>query len=200
MARWPVVELKEVVTDVFVGLSLHHAHQGSDQVRIVSVGDLHDGTVPPSDALPTRELDALSIDGRYRLRDGDLLLTSRGSQLKVALVRESSAGAIASSTLLVVRPGMRLLAPVLFAALSSDEGRARLSARAKRSSSTLALTVRDVAEVPVPIPPVDVQTIISRLIEVGEQQFRVSLRLATAQRLLVQSAAAQVLWDVGYER
>lgn len=197
MVRWPVTRLREVAADVFVGLSLHHARQGMDVVPIVSVGDLHEGSVPPTDALPVRELDAQSIDERYRLREGDLLITARGSQLKVAWTQEFSAGAVASSTLLVIRPGARLSAPLLYAVLSSDEGRSRLSARAKRSTSTLALTVRDAGEVQIPVPPREVQEIIGKLVEVGEEQFRISMKLATAQRLLAQSAAARVLWDAG---
>src|SRR5262249_14367176 len=105
--------LSEVAT-IFPGLSILQHHRqgpGGQSVPVINVGDLEAGR--GVDQLPNLVLRIGPKVDRYRVAKGDVLVTARGTQLKVASVGREAVGAIASSNLIVVRPGPDLLPGVL---------------------------------------------------------------------------------------
>jgi hypothetical protein len=97
--RWPTLPLRSAVKLLFVGLpvSRYQAKPGEVAIKeyVLSVGDLEDGRVPPRSELSTVSLRPGSLD-RFRVQAGDILVTCRGTVIKVARVPESGASLIAS--------------------------------------------------------------------------------------------------------
>src|SRR5438105_335802 len=84
---------------LFVGIALaRHAEketQGGIETPVISVGDIHDGVIVAEGVKRVR-LRAEALD-RYRVRDGDVLLSCRGTLLKAARVTSEIAGWIPSN-------------------------------------------------------------------------------------------------------
>jgi hypothetical protein len=198
---WPVLTLEESGAEVLVGLTLSRrvvAEGSGKEHPVVSVGDVAaDGEVTPTAALPTRPLQLTGGDERYRVRAGDILISARGTQLKTGWARTENNGAIASSTLIVVRSGPAIDASVLFATLMSKHGQGQLQSRARHSTSTLVLNVQDVATIEIPVPPMDVQRRIRKMITLGEAHYRIALQAASRRRELAHSLVQGLLWGEG---
>ena len=99
----------------------------------------------------------LGIEGSWKLRAGDVLLSKSGTIGKVGIVRNGAVGAVAASGLYVLRVDKARLDPhFLTAYLDSSECRSWLKDRA--SGTVIShLTKRIIEEVPVPVPPLQIQ-------------------------------------------
>jgi restriction endonuclease S subunit len=153
-----------------------------------------DGEVTPTASLPTRPLQLVPGDERYLARAGDILISARGTQLKTGWARKENRGAVVSSTLIIVRASPTIDASILFATLMSQHGQGQLQSRARHSTSTLVLNVQDVATIEIPIPPVEAQRQIRKLITLGESHYRVVMRAASQRRDLAHALAQGLLF------
>lgn len=185
--------LGDLVQSIFSGLEPARRRssadvEGTPEHRTISVGDLDDGFVPALEDLPRRAFHLLSGDEVYRARVDDLLVAARGTQFKIGWVREDSAGAIVTSTLIVLRPQRRLLTPLLFALLQSQTTQDELRTRVRRSTSTLSWATKDYSELRILMPPDDVSLELSRLVDLGEQHYGAAMRAARLRRAIIHSA------------
>ncbi len=100
---------------------------------------------------------ALGVDRQWKLRAGDVLLSKSGTIGKVGVVRNGAVGAVAAGGLYVLRTDRDRLDPHYLAAyLDSAESRAWLQDHA--SGGVIShLTKRMIEELPVPIPPLQIQ-------------------------------------------
>jgi Type I restriction modification DNA specificity domain len=186
MERWPLAPLGEVADEVFLGLSLTRrlSQSAGDLYPVLSVGDLADGQVTPSAALQQKRLVLTSADERrYRLRADDILVAAKGTVLKVARAGEDSLGAIVSATLIIVRTSRSSMSSIIFAAAQSKEFTRQLAGYARSSTSTLSWTPQDVEKVTVPVPPVEVQQRIARLITATDEYYRLAREAAHLRRV-----------------
>lgn len=193
---WPHRPLADVA-EVFLGLSsgrrMTSAETRADSLPLINVRDLDNGRVARLDRLEARTVSQGSRVDRYRVRTGDVLVTCRGAQLKVAHVTDATDGAIISSNLLALRVGPELLAPVLFAILQSAPGQAALLDRNRSSSLSLALSPNSVGRIVVPIPPLDVQRRIADLVRAAEDNHEAAIRAAQQRRALAHAVALGLL-------
>lgn len=100
---------------------------------------------------------ALGVEGSWKLRAGDVLLSKSGTIGKVGIVRNGAVGAVAASGLYVLRADNTRLDPhFLTAYLDSSECRSWFKDRA--SGAVIShLTKRIIEEIPVPLPPLQIQ-------------------------------------------
>lgn len=100
---------------------------------------------------------ALGVKGSWKLRAGDVLLSKSGTIGKVGIVRNGAVGAVAGSGMYVLRADNNRLDPhFLTAYLDSSECRSWLKDRA--SGAVIShLTKRIIEEIPVPLPPLQIQ-------------------------------------------
>ena len=194
--RWPVHPLKDVVEQLFVGLpvSRYQAREGQRAIQepVLSVGDIDAGQIAPRTSLASVALRQENYE-RFRAQAGDVLLSCRGSLLKVARVSEEAAGLLVSSNLIVVRPGEKLTAAVLLVLLHSPDWQAELRLKSRSSSALMQLTTKDVERLSVPVPPPHVQAIVSELMEAEDVHYRGALQVAEARRSLATRLALEVL-------
>jgi len=100
---------------------------------------------------------AASVDARWKLKAGDVLLSKSGTIGKAGVVRNGAVGAIAASGLFILRPDQNRLDPhFLLAYFDSSECRAWLDDKA-RGATIRHLSRRILNEMPVPLPPLQIQ-------------------------------------------
>lgn len=97
------------------------------------------------------------FDSKWKLKGGDILLSRSGTIGKAGIVRNGGVGAIAAAGLFVLRPDQDRLDPhFLLAYLTSKDVRAWLDDRA-RGATIRHLSTRTLEDMPVPLPPLQVQ-------------------------------------------
>jgi len=100
---------------------------------------------------------AASIDTRWKLRAGDVLLSKSGTIGKAGVVRNGAVGAVAASGFFVLRSDQNRLDPhFLMAYLDSSECRSWSDDKA-RGATIRYLSRRILDEMPVPLPPLQIQ-------------------------------------------
>lgn len=193
--EWPRRPLGAVAERIFVGLA-DARQRGSvvDQgLPLLNVRDLHDGYAAPIGTLTTRTV-APGVDlERYSVRTDDVVITCRGTQLKIASITPRSAGALISANLIAVRPGAHLLPAVVLAFLRNPATQKVLLQRAQSSTSSISLTTKLVGELAIPVPPFSVQKQIAELIIAAEQNYVAALGAAEQRRSVAQAIATDVL-------
>jgi len=98
-----------------------------------------------------------SVDARWKLKSGDILLSKSGTIGKAGVVRNGAVGAIPAAGLFVLRPDPDRLDPhFLLAYLESADSRSWLDEKA-RGATIRHLSVRALEELPVPLPPFQIQ-------------------------------------------
>src|SRR5262245_39847753 len=114
---WPKRPLQVVAERIFVGLAdaRQGAPSGDGAVPVINVRDLHAGRLPPAGDLAKRAVAAGVDVVRYTVRAGDVVVTCRGTQLKIANITSENAGVVISANLIAVRAGRDLLPAVLLA-------------------------------------------------------------------------------------
>jgi hypothetical protein len=135
---------------------------GGTDYPVIQVKDLS----TTGDVAPLDELDAVQLPPtaqRSMVKEGDVLLAARGTQMKAALVPEALNGAVATSNLLHIRPEPQLILPeVLVAFLLGRDGQEMLAARSQ-GTAIRSLTVSAIAEMPVPVLDMATQRMISAM-------------------------------------
>ncbi|HLL01061.1 MAG TPA: restriction endonuclease subunit S [Myxococcaceae bacterium] len=198
--QWPVLPLRDVVETLFVGLpvSRHQAKAGQQALHepVLSVGDIEAGQITPREQLETQALRPGSLE-RFRIQADDLLVSCRGTILKVARVPESAASLLVSSNLIVVRPSEKLLPAVLLALFRSAAWQRQLHLRARSSATLVQLTVRDLENLDVPLPSIELQHELAKLIESEEEHHQAALRAVDLRRALVDGIVADLLLPTG---
>lgn len=186
--KWPIQPLASVVERLFVGLpvSRHMAKSGDESITVLalSVGDIEDGHIAPGELVPRVKLRAGSFD-RFRAQPGDVLVSCRGTVLKAALVVDEVQDLFTSSNIITIRIRRTLVVPqIILSLLRSSSWRKVLESRTRSSTGLMQLTIKDLEDLPVPIPPHDVQTRLADLFDTNERAYRSALEAAAARRVL----------------
>lgn len=192
---WPQRPLASVASRVFPGVATRRrgVADAGQQIPVINVGDLHDGLIAPLDELSGPPIPSAARNESYRVQADDVVLTSRGTRLKVARVTSAAAGAVISSNLIAIRLGEELLAPVLLAYLQGPRGRAALMGRSRSSTISLALSAKSVGRLLVPIPPMEVQHQIADLVRAAGDNYAAALRAAEQRRAVAHAVALDLL-------
>ncbi len=100
---------------------------------------------------------ASTIESRWKLRAGDILLSKSGTIGKAGIVRNGAVGAIAANGFFVIRVKEGTIDPhYLLAYLQSTEANAWLEDRA-RGAAAKHLSVASIGELPIALPPLQIQ-------------------------------------------
>jgi restriction endonuclease S subunit len=121
----------------------------------------------------------------YAVRTDDVLVTGRGTTLKFGLVGATTAGAIASGNVIVVRPGKAATGGALFAILSSEVFRPKIEMLRRGATILLSLSPKDFAKLEIDLPPLDEQRRIAALVSDAHTAYRTAIEAAEIRRTLV---------------
>lgn len=160
-------------------------------VLIVSVKDLENASNP------SWQLSSISVPDfnrieNFRLQPGDVIITARGASLKSALVPERWSGAVLSSNLIAVRLLEQLYPELLVAFLQSLKGQRAIERRLKKTG-LLNITLKELGEIEVPVPPKEDQQELVELIRLDETQYSEAIHAAELRRSLVRSIVLERL-------
>lgn len=131
-------------------LPAHH------NIHVVRAGDLRAGRVnlPP---LYLNENTFSRVNEDQRLKTGDLLLSVTGSIGKVGQVSSNEAGAVATHSLLIVRPDGTKIKPDYLLRLFQSTPYQRCFRGYSRNALTQHLSVQVLRSLPIPAPSLDIQ-------------------------------------------
>lgn len=196
---WPRRRLEEVA-DVITGVSSSRTGVRKDSVKLktLHVRDIDEGTgrVTPLAEVKEEELPQALDQERASVRQGDLLVTCKGSLLKVGFVTEDSIGAIASSNLILVRPNPdQIQSPVLFAILRSPSVMDELKSRSRSSIQTIAISPRDIGSLSIPLPPLELQQKLAELIESTAEHSKAVLETVFQRSAITEAIVHCALWE-----
>lgn len=175
------------VAAVFAGIGVSREdtlQRPGEKLPVIGVRDLQDGTVTA-----IGKLDVVGFHNRarvetYTVRQGDVLVTGRGTLLKFGLVGDETAGAVASGNVIVVRPRQQATGGALFAILSSDVFRPKIEVLRRGATTLLSLSPKDFAKLEIDLPALDEQQRIAALVIDTQTAYRTAIEAAEIRRAL----------------
>lgn len=172
--------LLDSIAEIRAGVTL----RGRDATRPTPEGALHflrigdisrDGRIARDRIIRINPAETISPD--QLLRKGDVLVASRGGRNTAAAFQLDLPDAIAGAQFFVVQPRSIVLPEFLAWYLRSEPARKHFDNRRKGTYVQL-IRRADLAEIDVPIPPVEVQRAVVAFSELAEQEHSLSSRLA----------------------
>ena len=183
------------IASIFVGIPSIEAvaatHEGASP--LVTVRDLRDFRVNERQlgyCLPS----SLQRE-KYETKTGDLLISSRSTALKLAIVPPSLDSSLINATVIAIRSLPRLHPRLLAAYLSHPIGLAELESVAQSGSLQMNLTVRALGRLLVPVPTEAAQDQMVRLLEASDESFQSALDAAQIRRQIAETVVADKLWE-----
>lgn len=146
------MHLKETAA-VFRGKAVN-ARSSSGNVGVINISNITDTGIDYS-GLDMIEEEARKV-ARYALEDGDVLITARGTIIKTAVFQKQPFTCITSANINVIRPNRNLRGAYLKLFLDSPVG-GKLLKSIRRGSTVVNLNYKDLNELEIPVPPVQVQ-------------------------------------------
>jgi restriction endonuclease S subunit len=182
----PIKPLKLVVKEIFSGAPLYSITKLSfckDGIPILNIKNIVDGKII-KDSLRLFSLDNFKNATRYMAHPGDVLITCRGTQLKVTVVPENIKQILITSNLIAIRLNEELLPMYLSAYFKTKDGQRALLSNTTSSTLQLVLNMSDIEKVNVPVPPLSLQEKIIDLFNTTEEQYRLSIESANMRRAI----------------
>jgi len=187
--------LVEVVQKLFVGLPVSRhsvAPPEGETFSVVSVGDISREAIAPRAELAQISIRVKDVE-RFFIRTNDVLLSCRGTLLKSARVPPGYEQVVASSNLIVIRPGHAISPHVLIALFRSKIWTDLLTLRARSSTGLMQLTAKDVRDLPVPRVSKEISMAVSELIASEQEYARHAERAIALRHELVTKTCVALL-------
>jgi type I restriction enzyme, S subunit len=196
-SEWQVAPLGDLV-EPGRGISYGIVQPGSlvsDGVPIVRVSDIREGRIAVDDPLRVAE-DIEAAYARTRLRGGELLLTLVGTVGEAAVVPGSLAGWNTARAVAVIPVRSEIGAYWVQIALRSPAVRELIDSRLNTTVQA-TLNLRDVAELPIVLPPLQERETITRVL--GTLDDKIELNRRMNERLEVTARALFNSWFINFD-
>ncbi len=142
------------IAEVFRDKSILKKDVGIGKIYILNISNINNGKINYD------SLDTLDDDDRkiriYELNDGDVILTCRGTAMKVALFKKQDKRIIASANLIVIRPKEGILGGYLKIFLESPVGISLINSF-QRGTMVFNINHSDLSEMEIPLLPLNLQ-------------------------------------------
>jgi len=163
------IKLKNVVKDIFRGIQISATEldkiiidipQGSEY-QLLTLGDINKGIIE-------NDLNYISIPEktrnieRYLLEDGDLIISAKGTNLKIATVQISNERIIASGNLLVIRPNKDKINPVYLKTFFDSKNGKKILESIQVGSVILSINPSQLKEIEISMPNTEKQEEIAK--------------------------------------
>ena len=191
----PTKPLKSIVEKIFPEAPLYSVAKLTESVQgipILNIKDIVNGQII-RDSLRLFSLDNFKNATRYMAHPGDVLITCRGTQLKVTVVPENIKQILITSNLIAIRLNEELLPIYLAAYFKTKDGQRVLLSNATSSTLQLVLNVSDIEKVNIPVPALSLQGKIIDLFNTTEEQYRVSIESANMRRAITEQVITEML-------
>lgn len=174
-AAIPKVKLR-TVADVFRGKSIMKQDLRPGPISVLNISNLEDGEVK-LEHLETIEEEQRKVK-RYEVLPGDVIMTCRGTQTKLAVFPDCTQMIIASANMIVIR--FREQVDGLYAKifLESPVGLALIQSF-QRGTTVMNLNPADVGEIEIPLLPLEKQQAISEAYRKEKQLYSETVQAAS---------------------
>lgn len=164
------------VAEVFRGKAILNKSENG-QVGVLNISNITETGIDYSN------LDSIDEDerkvSRYILKDGDVLITTKGFNVKVAVFEEQQRPCIASSNLCVVRTNQRLLNGTYLKLFLESPIGSKLLESMQRGTSIININYQDICQLEVPTPSIDDQLEIANEYNKGLKVYKQIIEEAT---------------------
>ena len=146
------LRLKEVAT-IFRGKAVNAKSEGGN-IGVINISNIHDTSIDYSTL--DYIIDEERKVSRYILQNEDVLVTARGTTVKIAVFEEQSSICIPSANINVIRPKDALNGTYLKLFLESPVGMKMLKSL-QRGTGVVNINFKDMSELEVPVLPLETQ-------------------------------------------
>jgi len=179
-----------LIASVFRGKSVNEkANDGI--INVVNISNITDIGIDYSN------LDSFNEDERkvnkYFLEEGDVLVTARGTTVKIAVFEKQHKPCVASSNINVIRLDKMLKGEYLKLFLDSSVGKKMLKTL-QRGTAILNINYKDIEMLEVPIPPLDLQEALIAEYQIGRDIYARTLKSAEEEWLKIQKNIERKLY------
>ncbi|MGI6492653.1 MAG: N-6 DNA methylase [Pelotomaculum sp.] len=171
----PKVELR-AIAELFRGVLPPKDQEGELNYKIINLSDVQDGKII-FDSLTYVSMSDFKKAYRYEVRPGDLLLASRGTALKIAVVPETDENLILSNNFICIRTKGNYDPYFLKYFLESPVGVHYLKAN-QRGAAVTVLSTKDISLIPVPLLPLKEQKKIAKSFQQADKELEEAIELA----------------------
>lgn len=145
-------------------------------LKVINIANINDGEIDYSN-LDSIENDEIK-NARYILEDGDILISARGTIIKIAIYNKQSFSCIASSNINVIRCDKEVMnSSYMKLFLESNVGIELLNS-IKRGSTILNINYKDIEMIKVPVPLIEEQNNIIKEYEEGKRIYNETINAA----------------------
>lgn len=169
------------VASIYVGLptKASETREAGRSGNVLTVRNLS-GTGLNLDNLTDIDVSERDVE-KYRVQSGDLLVSSRSTSLRSAIVPERAGGLLINATLLGVR-STTILPRLLAAWFESPEGMLELENISQSGTHQMNITVSGLGKIMVPVPDLDVQRRLVDLLETADAAYKSAIQAAEDRR------------------
>lgn len=179
----PKVRMKDLA-EVFRGKSVLKKDLAVGDIAVLNISDIDDGIINYNN-LDTIK-DAEHRVERYQLASDDVVLSSRGTALKVAVFEHQERTIIASANLIVIRPTDSVRGEYLKIFLESPIGQAMIKSF-QRGTSFMNINYADVMEMEIPLLPLRQQDGLIERYKAEQQVYKQTLEKAATRWVKVKA-------------
>ncbi|MFU2164099.1 restriction endonuclease subunit S [Streptococcus pluranimalium] len=181
--------LKEMST-IFKGRAIPSQVQG-DSIGIINIININKGIID-YERLKTYD-DKDRIVAKYYLKEGDVLIASKGTQLKIAVFEEQDRPVVASSNFTIVRPSSKVMGHYIKLFLETQQGQDLLKAT-DRGKAVMNLSTREIGHIPIPhLPLVKQEYAIGRYLR-GQADYQRKMERAHSEWQRIQDEVKRSLF------
>ena len=142
------------VSEVFRGKAITEKVEGGN-IAVINISNISETGID-YESLETIDEEERKV-ARYLLQDGDVLITTKGFSLKVAVFEKQPRMCIASSNLCVIRTQSKLLNGTYLKLFLESEVGTKLLKSLQRGTTIVNINYQDICQLEVPVPLLDDQ-------------------------------------------
>jgi len=197
MPTYPHMQLGEFA-QIFVGLA-RQSKAFSAQPEQPEIGLIGMKAIRPSgvdlqaiEYVQVAAEESLSVN---RVAENDVLITCRGTEIRLALAPRQTEGMLIDSNILAIRSEPILSAILLATFFHHPLGMSQLERASQSTTTQKNLTVRAVKKITVPVPPAEAQRQISRLVLTAEKQYGLAAQCAERRLAIARQIAVDLMFE-----
>ncbi len=180
--------MRDIAVKIFAGISPVDKWNTKNKhpcVCHIGLKDLKNGTIVNNnlDVIPIGNSNDMQ---RYKIVKGDILISCRGAQPKVAIVqKELNVFTVASQNIITIRLSEKLSPVLLKFYLDSSAGNRQMRSIAFFSKTQYILTVAALLEMEIPVPPPGIQDQLVKLLSLVNEQHSLSIKAVDLRRRII---------------
>ncbi|AVX40789.1 Type I restriction modification DNA specificity domain-containing protein (plasmid) [Carboxydocella thermautotrophica] len=161
--------------------------KGEYKVKVINIKDLVDGVVDTAN-LAEEVVESLDKVNQFMVKEGDVIITARGTVIKSAVATKECEGCLISGNLIAIRlrPGAEIHPHVLQAYFESKLGQKNIQSISRSSAFMLSLTKSSVMELEIPIPNKDDHDNLVKLTKLRNEYFKAAKEAMNLRQMLIQ--------------